>query len=291
MLGLAALGQAVRSGLALTLIPLLGAELAMGWVPLGIALFALAVTDVSVMHWGARWADRRDRTLPLGLALGWGVLVTAGLAALSPTLPHAHLLFGLGALAVGVTVGATWVLPTAMTVDLATDQEAALATYRIASDVGMLGGGVLAGLGLLLGGIPAGLLAVAVLLAAGLAVTVAVGETRPAEDTAPMDHPAPQVHPAPRVRPAPQASAVPDVAPARPVILEVRMPLPPIEEFAVFAANQDLTLTPERLAQAYATHTAYRADLERLRAIPLPFTDPVTEPATATAWIANGGRS
>jgi hypothetical protein len=125
-------------------------------------------------------------------------------------------------------------------------------------------------------------------------VTLAVGETRPA---GPPDPLAPLV-PAARAGAALEAAAIEvpaleilDVLPARPVNLEVRMPLPPIEEFAVFAANQDVALTPERLAQAYETHTRYRADLERLRAIPLPFTDPVTEPSTATAWIANGGRS
>jgi hypothetical protein len=69
------------------------------------------------------------------------------------------------------------------------------------------------------------------------------------------------------------------------------MPLPDIDGFAVIAAAQDITLVPDRLAQAHATHTAYHPDLQRLRALPLPYTEPVTEPATATAWIANGGRS
>jgi hypothetical protein len=67
--------------------------------------------------------------------------------------------------------------------------------------------------------------------------------------------------------------------------------LPPIEQFLTFAANQDITLTPQRLAQAYATHLRYRRDLARLRAIPLRFLEPVSEPATALAWIARGGES
>ncbi|GAA1280759.1 hypothetical protein GCM10009609_50830 [Pseudonocardia aurantiaca] len=253
VLVLAGLGQAVRSGLALTLIPLLGEQLGMGWVPLGTALFALAVADVSVMHFGTRWADRRGRRVPLALALAWGALVTAGLAAVGDPV-----LFTLGALAAGVTVGATWVLPVAMTVDLAADREPALAAYRIASDVGMLAGGLLAGAGIAAAGIDGALLGMAGLLLAGLVLALAVGETASRPTSAPP--------------------------------LEEPVPLPPIEQFAVLADNQDISLTPERLAQAHAAHTRYRADLERLRALPLPFTEPVTEPSTALAWIQQGGR-
>jgi hypothetical protein len=74
-------------------------------------------------------------------------------------------------------------------------------------------------------------------------------------------------------------------------VKEELVSLPSLEEFAVFAANSDITFTPERLAQAYAWHNKYRADLERLRRLPLPFTEPVTEPATALAWIARGDQS
>lgn len=69
------------------------------------------------------------------------------------------------------------------------------------------------------------------------------------------------------------------------------MSLPPIEQFVTFAVNQDITLTPQRLAQAYAAHLRYRDDLARLRAIPLRFLEPVSEPVTALAWIARGGES
>jgi MFS family permease len=220
-------------------------------VPLGTALFALAVADVGVMHFGTRWADRRGRRVPLALALAWGALVTAGLAAVGDPV-----LFTLGALAAGVTVGATWVLPVAMTVDLAAVREPALAAYRIASDVGMLAGGLLAGVGIAAAGLDGALLGMAGLLLAGLVLTLAVGETAPRSDST----------------------------------LEEPVPLPPIEQFAVLADNQDISLTPERLAQAHAAHTRYRADLERLRALPLPFTEPVTEPSTALAWLQQGAR-
>jgi hypothetical protein len=68
------------------------------------------------------------------------------------------------------------------------------------------------------------------------------------------------------------------------------MPFPSIDEFQVLAANQDIVLTPERLAQAYAAHQATRPALESLRQLPLPFLEPA-EPAAALLWIRNGGRS
>lgn len=191
---LAAIGQAVRSGLAMTVVPLLGEQLGMAWIPLGVALFALAFSDIVVMHFGARFTDRRGRFVPLALTLAWGVLATLALA-----LVGGFAGFTLGALAVGVTVGATWVMPAAMTVDLATDPEAGLAAYRIASDVGMLGGGVLAGVGIALGGLHGALYGCAGLLAVALALLLAVGETRPASpppigSTHPGGHHAPARH-------------------------------------------------------------------------------------------------
>jgi MFS family permease len=264
VLVLAGLGQAVRSGLALTLLPLLGARLGMGPLGLGVALFALAVTDVGAMHFGAGWADRRGRMVPLAAALGWGAVAVTALG----TVVHDLLTFTIAALAVGVTVGSTWVLPVAMAVDLARDPEAAIAAYRIASDVGMLAGGLLAALGIAVGGIHAALLGAAALLVGGLLLTVSIRETLPLS-TAP--------HPAP------------------PLTEEEPVPLPPIDQLTLLAAYQDLTLTPERLAQAHGTHTEGRPMLERVRALPLPFveseTEPVCEPATALAWIARGGRS
>jgi MFS family permease len=261
VLVLVALGQAVRSGIALTLVPLLGEQLGLGRLPLGGALFALALADVAAMHFGAALSDRRGRVVPLAVATAWGAVVALAMAALVTD----ALWFAVGALAVGVTVGATWVLPMAMIVDLAADPEPALAAGRIASDVGMLAGGLLAGVGIAVAGIAGALVGAAALLVGGLLLTCAVGETLPAA--------------------GPSTSRPSTVSP------EVRMPLPPIDRLAVLAENQDITLTPQRLAQAHATHAGYRPDLERLRALPLPFLDPTTEPGCAAAWIERGGRS
>jgi MFS transporter, DHA1 family, multidrug resistance protein len=253
---LTGLGQAVRSGLALTLVPLLGAKLGMNWITLGAGLFALALTDIGTMHFGGALSDRFGRQWPLALSLAWGTVAVAVLA----TVVHDPLGFVVAALATGVTVGATWVVPAAMTMDLAESSEGALAAYRIACDIGMLAGGLFAAAGIAAGGVRTALAATAVLLGCGLLLTLTVRETLP--------------------------------RPARPYLLKEKiMPLPPPEEFAVLATNSDITLTPERFAQAYAAHVRYRPELERLRALPLPFVETVSEPATALAWIAEGGRS
>jgi hypothetical protein len=68
------------------------------------------------------------------------------------------------------------------------------------------------------------------------------------------------------------------------------MPFPSIEDFAVLASGQDITLTPTRLAQAYEAHRTARPVLERLREVPLPFLEP-SEPAAALLWLRKGGKS
>jgi hypothetical protein len=52
-----------------------------------------------------------------------------------------------------------------------------------------------------------------------------------------------------------------------------------------------LTLSEERVAASLATYRAARPDLERLRAIPQSFLEPVFEPASALRWLEAGGVS
>lgn len=66
------------------------------------------------------------------------------------------------------------------------------------------------------------------------------------------------------------------------------MPQPSIEQFAAITADLDIELLPARLAQAHQTHAAMRGDVERIRRLPLPFLDPVDEPAHALAFIRSG---
>ena len=60
--------------------------------------------------------------------------------------------------------------------------------------------------------------------------------------------------------------------------------------FEAMLAVQGLSLEPERLEAAIAVHTALQPSLERLRSLPMSFLEPVVEPASALAWIENGGR-
>jgi hypothetical protein len=61
--------------------------------------------------------------------------------------------------------------------------------------------------------------------------------------------------------------------------------------FREMLADQGFTLTEERLVASLATHRAARSDLERLRAIPQSFLEPVFEPASALRWLEAGGLS
>jgi hypothetical protein len=66
------------------------------------------------------------------------------------------------------------------------------------------------------------------------------------------------------------------------------------EEFAERAADdgflrrQGIELDRERVLAAAATYEALRPAIEELRRVPLSFIDP-WEPASALAWLENGG--
>lgn len=171
----ATLGQAVRGGIAMTMVPLFGhGRLGLSSISLGLALSALALTDITAMGVAGRVVQRHGRLVVLVGALVWGAAAVAALARTGSLWA-----FVLGAMAVGVTVGTTWVVPPAMAVDVAADAEGALAAYRISSDVGLLLGGIAAGAAIGAAG-PAGAFwwAAGVLLV-GAALALAVGETRP----------------------------------------------------------------------------------------------------------------
>lgn len=68
------------------------------------------------------------------------------------------------------------------------------------------------------------------------------------------------------------------------------MPFPSLDDYEVIARAQGITLTPERLAAAHATHAAAYGDMQALRSMELDFLAPV-EPSAAIGWIASGGRS
>lgn len=174
VMGLAATGQIVRSAIAMTIIPLAGEAAGMDSAALGGTLFALAVTDIAVMAWGSRWSERHGRRPLLIGALLWGAAVTTTLAFVGPS----AVVVLACALCFGITVGASWTLPTAMAVDLMDDAESAVSAYRIASDIGMVVGGALAALALATVGLSGSLLGATAVLILGLLLALLVGETR-----------------------------------------------------------------------------------------------------------------
>ena len=63
---------------------------------------------------------------------------------------------------------------------------------------------------------------------------------------------------------------------------------PTVDDYRRVAADQGLHFRADRYPAALATHAALRPALTRLRQIPIPFLQG-TEPASALAWIENGG--
>jgi MFS family permease len=173
-LGLVGIGQGVRSAIAMTLIPLVAEGAGLGWAAIGVALAALALTDVTSMQRAPSLSERHGRRTVLVVALAVGSVPTALLAVLPASTP---LIVALS-LVVGVTVGTTWVVPAAMIVDLLPDRENAVVAYRIASDLGMLASGLIAGAALLFLDVRTTLAIGAGLLLLSIILALAVGETR-----------------------------------------------------------------------------------------------------------------
>ena len=131
-LTLGVFGEALRGGLEFTLIPLFGKiNLGLGTATIGLGLSALAVVDILTMHFGGMLADRVGRRSVLSGAPGVGVLCCS----VAPWVSGAAGYVAWCA-AIGVCVGASWVVPAAIMVDVATETEPALASYRISGDIG-----------------------------------------------------------------------------------------------------------------------------------------------------------
>lgn len=167
-------GQALRSGVSLTLLPLAATrQYGLSGLGLGLVLSSLAVTDVTSMYFGGHLADRFGRLPVLLIALLIGVPVL-----MLMSIGHAGWTFFLLCLLLGVPIGVSWTVPSAMAVDLAGDVEVGLASFRIAADIGMGAGGVAAG-ALISGlGISSTLVVVAIGLLIPAALAALVRETK-----------------------------------------------------------------------------------------------------------------
>ncbi|WP_337063095.1 MFS transporter [Kineococcus sp. G2] len=201
LLLLSGAGQATRSGLAVTIVPLVGAGDGLGTGTLLVALTALGVADVLAMLAASRLPPRLDRRAAMAVACAWG-LVALTLIGLGTT----ALTFVLGCAALGVTVGATWVLPAALVLDTAQQLESAFGWYRIACDTGLLLGALVAGLLALTGPATAlGLWTVPLLATGALALAV---RPRPA-----ADHRVPTAHLVPKTAPRTAATTPEEALP------------------------------------------------------------------------------
>jgi MFS family permease len=133
--------QGLRGGVSITLIPLFASHY-LGLSVLGVGLIAtvLAASDITAMRVSAIAADRfgRSRTLATSLLIGAS---GAALTALDPTTA----VLALGCVMIGVAVGTAWVVPAALAADRTVDSRSAIAAFRVASDIGMLGGSIAAG--------------------------------------------------------------------------------------------------------------------------------------------------
>jgi hypothetical protein len=66
---------------------------------------------------------------------------------------------------------------------------------------------------------------------------------------------------------------------------------PSRELIEALADDRGLVLTDAELQAAWEMLVRFRAEVERLQAVPLAYLPPYIEPATAIAWIERGGRS
>jgi MFS family permease len=176
VLGLAGLGQALRSGLAMTLLPLIAAQrFGLEGLVLGLVLTVVALADVLAMHMAGVLADRVGRlpTMTLGVSLG----VLGAMVAFHAVDVRSLGLYVAASALLGTAVGTGWVVPSLSAVDLASSMATGLSAYRIAADIGMgLGsigvGGIASAYGI--GGALAGVVTVLVVITV---LTAFIGET------------------------------------------------------------------------------------------------------------------
>jgi len=71
----------------------------------------------------------------------------------------------------------------------------------------------------------------------------------------------------------------------------IRETRPTVEGFREMLADRGLELPDDKVEAAVQMHARFRHELDRLRSVKLRYLPPYIEPATATQWIENGGRS
>lgn len=169
----AGLGFGLRGVAGMTLLPLLGADIGAGVSGVALATMFMSVSELVGIQASGRLADSRGRRpIVLGAAVASVVVLLAVLA--GPGV-GAYLAFSA---VLGIVLSALRVVPAAMVVDVARDDETAAMGWRIASDVSSLGTAVVTGTVLSAVGIYGGFVYAASVAALIGVLTVLIGETR-----------------------------------------------------------------------------------------------------------------
>jgi MFS family permease len=176
VLVLGGLGQSLRGGLALTLMPLTAARyFGLSGFVLGMVLTVAAMFDMLAMYVAGTLADRVGRlpTTTFGMSLG----VIGSMLAYHAVQSHSLGLYVVASALLGTAIGTGWVLPSISAVDLALSMESGLSAYRIAADIGMGLGSI--AVGALVGtfGIGSALAGVITVLLTCMVLTAFIGET------------------------------------------------------------------------------------------------------------------
>jgi predicted MFS family arabinose efflux permease len=180
---LAAFSEGMRGALEFTALPLFGKHhLGMGTAGIGVALSALSCVDIATMRFSGALADRLGRRSVL-----CGALLIGATACMAAPFVHGLVAFSIWCAVLGIPLGALYVVPAAMAVDVSVETESAIASYRISADVGEAVGSTATGALIGAGGLVGAALALGAVFA-GIAGWVSrLGETEARPDAAPAE--------------------------------------------------------------------------------------------------------
>lgn len=182
------LGFSMRTMFGMTLLPLLGIEVGAGISGVATGTTLMAVTELGGIGLSGRLGDRLGRR---PVVLGAAVVSTVGLlvAVILPTVVTYFVL----CLAMGLGLSALRVVPAAMIVDVADDDEAAAVGWRISCDVSTLVTALVMAAALGAYGLGGGFLTSAGVAVGVGVLAVVIGETRPPPGAAPAERAAREV--------------------------------------------------------------------------------------------------
>lgn len=169
----AGLGFGLRSLAGMTLLPLLGDDIGAGVSGVALATMFMSVSELAGIQASGRLADTRGRR-PVVI----GASIASVVVLLGVTLGPSVAVYLAASALLGVVMSALRVVPAAMVVDVARDDENAAMGWRIASDVSQLLGAVATGSIISVVGIHGGFVYAAFVAGVVGVLAVVLGETR-----------------------------------------------------------------------------------------------------------------